>query len=179
MSLVVLARPDWRPADRAWLVSLRDRHGGAYFDPGLGPHITLVFPVEEPEKGHGGIVSHVRTVAAETAAFDTAWRVVMPVRDSFSGDTFLYLCPDEGSSTLIRLHDRLYTGPLADELRLDLPYIPHVTLGRFSSARIAKALADDLNAGEPELRVRVETVELLRLPDGKPAEPVGEFVLSG
>lgn len=177
MSLVILSRPVWAATDRAWLKALRDRHGGAYFDPSLGPHVTLVFPVEEVEES--AAVSHLHAVVSDTPSFEAAFRAVLPVKDDFSSDTFLYLVPDEGLSGIVRLHDRLYSGPLADALRLDIPYIPHVTLGRFSSARIAKALADDLNAQDPVLATRVETVELCRLTDGSAPHRIAEFPLGG
>ncbi|MCR9176223.1 MAG: 2'-5' RNA ligase family protein [Alphaproteobacteria bacterium] len=177
MSLVILSRPVWAATDRAWLKALRDRHGGAYFDPSLGPHVTLVFPVEEVEES--AAVSHLHAVVSDTPSFEAAFRAVLPVKDDFSSDTFLYLVPDEGLSGIVRLHDRLYSGPLADALRLDIPYIPHVTLGRFSSARIAKALADDLNAQDPVLATRVETVELFRLTDGSAPHRIAEFPLGG
>jgi 2'-5' RNA ligase len=177
MSLVILSRPVWAASDRAWLKALRDRHGGAYFDPSLGPHLTLVFPVEEVDESTA--VSHVHAAASDTPPFEAAFRAVLPVKDDFSNDTFLYLVPDQGLSGIVRLHDRLYTGPLAEALRLDIAYIPHVTLGRFSSARIAKALADDLNAQDPALTTRVETVELFRLKQGAPPHRIAEFVLDG
>lgn len=177
MSLVILSRPVWTASDRAWLKALRDRHGGAYFDPSLGPHLTLVFPVEEVEES--AAVSHLHAVASDTPPFQAAFRAVLPVKDDFSSDTFLYLVPDEGLSGIVRLHDRLYSGPLADALRLDISYVPHVTLGRFSSARIAKALADDLNAQDPALTTRVETVELFRLTDGSAPHRIAEFALGG
>lgn len=175
--LAILSRPPWRPADRAWLSALRDRHGGAYFHPSLGPHLTLVFPVEEvPESA---AVSHLHAVCSDLPAFEAVFRTVMPVKDGFSTDTFLYLVPDQGFSGITRLHDRLYTGPFADALRLDIPYIPHVTIGRFTSARIAKALADDLNAEDPALAARVDTLELFRLATGRPPHRIAEFALSG
>ena len=134
MSLLVVSRPVWQPRDQAWLKQLRDRHGGATFDPALGPHLTLVFPADEVAED--AAVSHIHAVASGFAPFDAAFRAILPVKDSFSDDTYLYLVPDLGTASIIRLHDRLYTGSLAEALRLDLPYWPHITLGRFSSARI-------------------------------------------
>lgn len=177
MSLVVLSRPAWSATASPWISALRDRHDGAYFHPDLGPHITLVFPVEDISESTA--VGHLHAVASDTPAFEALFRTVMPAKDDFSPDTFLYLVPDQGFSGITKLHDRLYTGPFAEALRLDIPYVPHVTLGRFSSARIAKALADDLNAEDPSLSTRVETIELFRLQDDKPPHRIAEFVLRG
>ena len=54
--------------------------------------------------------------------------------------------PDEGLGALVRLHDRLYAGALAPQLRLDIPAIPHITVAAKGDATEAKALADELNA---------------------------------
>jgi 2'-5' RNA ligase len=44
----------------------------------------------------------------------------------------LFLLVQEGRVELIGLHAALYTGLLADYLRQDLQFTPHVTLGRFT-----------------------------------------------
>ncbi len=164
MTLVVLGRPEFSATDRAWISALRDRHRGAVLDPELGAHITLVFPTDASDVSTA--TSHLATVAGSTAPVDLAFRATTPVFDPLSKETYVYLVPDEGNSALIRLHDRLYSGPFADELRLDLPYTPHVSLGRFGEAKIAKALTDDLNAQEIEIRARLSTLELFQIPAG-------------
>ena len=44
----------------------------------------------------------------------------------------------------MRLHDELYTGVLAEYLRDELPFVPHVTLGSFGedAGRCWQALAE-------------------------------------
>ena len=59
-------------------------------------------------------------------------------------------------SDVVHLHDRLYTGPLADELRLDLPFLPPVGIANAPNLGACKAIVDDLNAEEFEIRGRVE-----------------------
>jgi 2'-5' RNA ligase len=185
MSLIVLGRPSFAAADRAWIDVLRGRHRGAIFEapPGgspaapLGAHVTLVFPTDAADPTSA--TSHLATVAAETAPFALMFRAVMPMLDRYSGETFVYLVPDEGNAALIRLHDRLYSGPFNEVLRLDLPFVPHITLGRFGGAKVAKALVDDLNAQDIEIRGRLETVELFRLEDGKAARRLAEVALGG
>jgi hypothetical protein len=88
----------------------------------------------------------------------------------------VFLVADEGNSTILALHDRLYAGPLAGELRLDLPYVPHITVGRFSSAAAAKACADRLNAGPVTIRGRIEAIAVVRAEGGR-AEVVATFPL--
>ncbi|MEQ8814847.1 MAG: 2'-5' RNA ligase family protein [Thalassobaculum sp.] len=177
MSLAVLGRPRLKAADAAWITALRDRHGKALATPEIGPHVTLVFPTGATDATTA--TGHLAMVAGETPPLDLAFRCALPVPDPDSGDTFVYLVPDEGFSTLVRLHDRLYSGPFAEALRLDLPYIPHITLGRIAEAKLARALADDLNGQEPEIGARLETVELFRLDGKEPARRLAEVALRG
>jgi len=177
VSLVVLGRPSMAAADRAWIDALRARHRGAVFQEGLGAHVTLVFPTDATDPTSA--TSHLATVAAETAPIELTFRATMPWLDRFSDETYVYLVPDAGNGALIRLHDYLYSGPFAEVLRLDLPYVPHVTLGRFGEAKIAKALVDDLNAQDIEIRARLDTVELFRLSEGEGPRRLAEVALRG
>lgn len=177
MTLVVLGRPRLKAADAAWITALRDRHGTGLADHGIGPHVTLVFPTDTTDATTA--TGHLAVVAGETPPLALAFRCALPVLDPDSGATYVYLVPDEGFSALVRLHDRLYSGPFAEALRLDLPYIPHVTLARITEAKLARALADDLNSQEPEIHARLETVELFRLDGKQAARRLAELALRG
>ena len=135
MSLVVLGRPRLKPADSAWITALRERHGSALAAPEIGTHVTLVFPTDVTDATT--LTGHMAMVAGDTAPLALAFRCALPVQDPGSGDTYVYLVPDEGFSGLVRLHDRLYSGPFADALNLDIPYIPHITLDRGHQRTIA------------------------------------------
>ncbi len=86
-------------------------------------HVTLVFPLPDTV-ARDALEAHVREVASR-------WT---PFRLHLAGlhrswDNWLLLGAREGSDEVVRLHDELYAGPLADHLRTDLPYAPHVGLG--------------------------------------------------
>jgi len=177
MSLAVLGKPRLKAADAAWITALRDRHGRALTAPEIGPHVTLVFPTDATDATTA--TGHVAMIAGETPPLALAFRCALPVPDPDSGDTFIYLVPDEGFSALVRLHDRLYSGPFAEARRLDLAYMPHVTLARIAESKLARALADDLNGQEPEIHARLETIELVRLDGREPARRLAELALRG
>src|SRR3546814_6532902 len=84
-------------------------------------------------------LGHLAVVAGDAAPVALAFRCALPVQDPDSGDTYVYLVPDEGFSALVRLHDRLYSGPFADARSLDRPYIPHITLARITEAKLARS----------------------------------------
>jgi len=47
---------------------------------------------------------------------------------------------------MVRLHNALSRGTLADRLRLDLPYVPHIGIGNSADPSVSKKLADELNS---------------------------------
>jgi 2'-5' RNA ligase len=69
--------------------------------------------------------------------------------------------PDEGHSQLIDLHDRLYTGLLSLELRLDIPYTPHITIAMNDSAQHCQSLADSLNAREIAIHGTIDALQVV------------------
>jgi hypothetical protein len=68
--------------------------------------------------------------------------------------------PDEGYSEIVKLHDKLYDGPLAPELRLDIPFIPHIGIGNAIDPFACKKLADELNRKAFEIDGRIETLDV-------------------
>ena len=69
--------------------------------------------------------------------------------------------PDEGFSAVVKLHDRLYTELLQPELRLDLPFVPHIGMASTRELEASKELVDRLNAEEFEIRCMVEHLDVI------------------
>lgn len=135
----------------------------------IAEHLTLVFPVPVDLQT---IRAHTEAVATRTRPFD-----VRIAGLSRTWDHWLYLELQEGREEVIRLHDRLYSGPLAGHLRADLPFEPHVGIGFFGEGPYdpldpeaveldseayerAKTEADELGI---DARRRVESVTIVRL----------------
>jgi 2'-5' RNA ligase superfamily len=141
MSLLVITYPQLSPKDYAWIQSLRSQN-----DPQYGlvePHITLVFPTADISQTD--LVDHVIAQTTAVGCIDFSIHCAMPVKESVGFDTHLFLVPDQGFSQIVKLHDTLYTGPLASSLRLDIPYIPHITIGAHRDPWVCKVAADQLN----------------------------------
>jgi hypothetical protein len=90
----------------------------------------------------------------------------MTVKDSFSPKTHLFLVPDEGYSTLVKLHDTFYRGVLEPALSLDVTYIPHLTIGDHLHAQMLKPVADAINYQNKCISGRVTTLDVLRYEEG-------------
>ncbi|HEX7041967.1 MAG TPA: 2'-5' RNA ligase family protein [Patescibacteria group bacterium] len=95
----------------------------------IHPHITLVFPFSDiPEQL---ILEHLETVSKTLKPFQ------IQLKDfTKSFDHYLFLLVQEGKEEIYKVHDLLYTGVLASQLRNDIPFLPHMTLGKFAKDNI-------------------------------------------
>lgn len=93
------------------------------------PHITLVFPVPDKEISEGDLELHVRMVVSRQSPFSVRMNRLTKSWDNW---LFLEVDEEEGKKELNQMHDELYSGVLASQLRKDIPYSPHVGLGLFN-----------------------------------------------
>jgi 2'-5' RNA ligase len=156
VALFVVAYPQISQADYAWIQAIRAEHDKQYSL--IEPHFTLVFATQKPLPE---LLAHVEEVSRTFAAFRFVMRCAMPVKDFFSPQTHLFLVPDEGFSQIVRLHDYLYSGLLASELRLDVPFIPHVTIGSFSALNQCKQVCDEINQTEFALEGQINALDII------------------
>ena len=109
------------------------------FDPlasRIAPHITLVFPFES-ELSADQLRAHIGQAIQGIAPFKVQLRGIT----EHDGE-YLFLNVVRGVDRLIELHDRLYSGPLASHLMPEIPYHPHVTVGRLAGrTALSNALA--------------------------------------
>jgi len=148
MSLLVLAYPKIEKQDYEWIQNIRSKEDERFYDV-VEPHFTLVFPVSNINQEV--FINHVQKVSKKYGTFYFALRCAQIVKDSFSNYTDVFLVPEEGYRIFIKLHDALYTGPLEEELRLDIPFIPHIGIANHKDARKCKELADRINTQNPEI----------------------------
>lgn len=118
MGRYIVLYPRLSPADRATLAALRADHADPLRD-AIAPHVTLVFASAlSPD----ALAAEATRVASHTPPFSAIFSTTRTT------DQHVQLLPDD-PATFIALHDALYAGVLAPELRVDLPYVPHITLG--------------------------------------------------
>jgi 2'-5' RNA ligase len=142
--------------------------------PKFAPHFTCVFP--QDTLSADSLIQHVRETAAGQSPIAFTIRCALPVRESFSDNNYLFLVPDEGFSGVVRLHDHLYSGALAAELRPDITFIPHITIGHTPDAAYCKQAADDWNAQPFEITGVLDTFDVLRL-DGETGNTIAQIPL--
>lgn len=161
--LFVLAIPRFSPGDLAWIQDVRAR-----LDPALKlvpPHFTLVFPGHP--LGVDELVSHVREQAGSHDRFRTGLTEVEILDHGRGGAIVISLIPERGFAEILELHDRLYTGILKSSLREDLPYKPHVTIGRFDNREAADQAANSLSGIDIDIVGKVTELTVVKLLDGE------------
>jgi 2'-5' RNA ligase len=103
----------------------------------IEPHITLVFPFDS-EIPTLELRTHIRQAAKGLTSFPIQLQGI-----TGSEDEYLFLNVQQGKDQLTTLHDRLYTGILAQYLLPTQPYIPHLTVGRLGNVpAFTKALEE-------------------------------------
>ena len=133
------------------------------YDPQFGlidAHITVMFPVRDTIDGHT-LVSHLENVLSDCRP--------VPIRLQGlqrSWDDCLFLLVREGSSEIVRLHNRIYTGILADYKNSNIEFIPHLTLGAFNkdAERYAQALSTATALGL-DYRCVLDGLDLVKIND--------------
>lgn len=148
MALLVLAYPQLENKDYNWVQTFRAKYDERYFNV-ANPHFTLVFPVFDVAEND--FIAHVQKTAKKFKEFFFVFRCAQIVKDSFSDYTDVFLIPEEGYRIFVKLHDALYTGILEKELRLDIPFIPHLGIANSVDAKNCKLLADEINKKNIEI----------------------------
>jgi 2'-5' RNA ligase len=162
MALVVVNYPTISERDYIWIQGIRAEHD-IYYEI-VSPHFTLVFPCSITDEA--GFVAHIERRAKRVKRIHFVLRCALVVKDCLSRYTHVFLIPDDGFSGTVRLHDRLYTGLLASELRLDIPFLPHIGVGSAVTPGACKDLAQDLNEGNFSIEGTIDSLDITSF-DGK------------
>ena len=170
MALLIIAPLEAVRGDLARIETLRRRH-----DPQHGliaAHVTLVFGFETPDAATAA--AHLAAVAACQGAIALRLSAWLAVRDAGDRQSHVFLVPDQGRAEVEALHDELYSGPLAGQLRGDIPFIPHVTVGAREHHDEAEDLARSL--GQVGIAARLAALELIEF-DGAKVSVLERFEL--
>jgi 2'-5' RNA ligase len=158
MSLLVLAYPQIEKKDFEWIQSFRAKHDGRYYNL-FNPHFTSVFPVFDVSEAD--FIKHVEMISKKFNEFYFVLRCAQIVKDSFSDYTDVLLIPEEGHRIFVKLHDAFYTNLLEPQLRLDIPFIPHMTIANNLDAVKCKKLADEINSKNIEIVGAVNKLDIV------------------
>lgn len=152
---VVVAFPKIENAGEwARILGLRNR-----YDPlasAVGPHVTLVFPFEDPvpdEELH----AHVEGAVAGIPSFAVTLSGITAHENEY-----LFLNFKRGNDEVIRLHDALYSGVLACHHERSHTFVPHITVGRLSQRELPVAL-ENTRAFTERIHGQIDVVSVYRV----------------
>lgn len=141
MANLALIYPQLSSEDFDAIQRIREQHDTRYFDV-VEPHITLVFSTKKISADE--LVSQVTNTLRDTKAFELVFDSAKVVENDDGEFFHAFLIPSVGYDEINGIHDALYTGVLASELRHDIPFIPHLGIGTGTQADM-DALAQKLN----------------------------------
>ncbi|MDJ1476267.1 2'-5' RNA ligase family protein [Bacillus sp. LS15-K4] len=145
--------------------NIRQKH-----DPLFGfipPHITIVFPFKS-NISNDELKSHILNLSNGVGKIEIEF-----ANRITSVGNYLFLEVEGGRKQIEELHDMLYTGPLVQFLKEDIPYIPHVTVGRKESAELTAEVAKDIHGFPEKLQCVVDRISVERI--GENGESIIEF----
>jgi len=127
----------------------------------IKPHFTFIFPCSGINQDD--FCGHVEKRIEGFNSFDFRINRVELNTDP-SGDSWhLFLVPEKGFEQIIKLHDSLYTEILNEKLRTDIPYIPHITVGRFENERDGEKVYEEMNNQKLTISGRISTIEVIAI----------------
>jgi hypothetical protein len=162
--LYTLAFPSLSASDAAFIEGFRADHQagqGAL----VAAHFTMVFGCSTVPRDE--YMQHVESIAGASRPVRFTCRYAMLGADDEDATAYVFLVPNEGFAELSLLHDRLYTGVLSTHLRLDIPFIPHITIGMLAERQAAKSLCDALNRRHVNIDGSVESLTVGLRESGK------------
>ncbi len=77
------------------------------------------------------------------------------------------------------LRNHLHTGPFSGLLRPDIPYVPHITVGRFASVEAARQVCDSLNASGIDVSGRISALTIVAMDAQGTIQEIQAIPLSG
>ena len=168
MAGAVVAFPTFGEADRRLVEEIRREH-----DPNaarIAAHFTLVFPDSKTKAGD--LLGPAAAVARETSPLAFVLRRV--IVHHRAPDTYVFLVPDEGHESLVRLHDRLKAH---SPLSAGEAFLPHITVARLSSRDAAKTLATRLAGRRLAVPGTVGALSVVEVEAAGPVRTVDSFPL--
>jgi 2'-5' RNA ligase len=108
-------------------------------------HVTIVFPFES-ELSDERLRHHIESATRDVHPFEIELAGFSCVEDQY-----LFLNVEAGSDQIREIHRRLYKGPLAPFL-VARPFTPHVTVGRFGTAKECASAVEHLEGKELQVK---------------------------
>lgn len=173
MPYYAVAFPKLSQRDADWIETYRTEHDPENVERIRG-HFTFVFGIDCAE---GFFLDELKKQLAHVPPIAFELRLATLNMDARTGIYLEHLVPEKGYAAMAMLHDKLYEDGFTAHQRLDLGYIPHMTIGRCEKPVDGKTRIKALNAQGVSIKGRIETITAFSEWGGTNA-PVATFTLS-
>lgn len=163
MSYLVVAYPHMAKNDLAWIDEYRKKHDQIYYKV-IPPHITFVFGISSlPLKQ---FTAEIKKQLEGIRQIHFELRLAVINRDLSGTFYHEFLVPETGYHAIATLHDKLYSGKLAEHWRFDIDYIPHLGIGNNKSPQSVKQRVDILNKKGIFIPGIIQMVDIIEYKEG-------------
>lgn len=145
MAYLVLAYPDIKGSDYELVQNYRKNNDELFYTV-VEPHFTIIFPVFDFSESL--FIKEIIEKSKDVEKIKFVIRCATINKDAFNEYFHAFLVPDEGYSNIVKLHDKLYSGILKENLRLDLDFVPHIGIGNSKDKYLCKQMVNEWNNKE-------------------------------
>ncbi len=157
MSFLAIVYPELSATDLELIENIRKKHDELYKI--VKPHFTLVFPLDD--FSIADFETEIKKQLKGIKPISFCIRNAVVYRDE-SRETYLtFLVPNEGFDEIVKLHDKLYSDQLLKHHRLDIDYIPHITIGHSNDEINCKKMADEWNTNHFQIKGVISVVDIV------------------
>lgn len=162
-ALAVVSYPKFSPLDQSWIESFRKAND--FYYKMISAHLTIVFPVFNWLKEE--FIDEIRKQVFHCQAYRITIRCAIRNNDLTSDFWHVLLVPDAGFSETVKLHDKLYSGKLAPEERLDLDFVPHIGIANSKDPSSCRKMVHEVNSQQILIQGVVEKLDIIEIRDGR------------
>lgn len=158
MSLLVIAYPEIKKKDYEFIQDFRSKYDILHYE-SIDPHFTFISSVFNLNKEE--LILETKKKSKNFKMFNFCLRCAILNKNPFNDYWHVFLVPDEGFGDIIKIHDKLYSERLKDELFLAIPFIPHLEVGNSTNPNTCKKLVDDLNSKNLEIKGKIKKLTII------------------
>lgn len=157
MTFLAIVYPDISQRDFDWIQNIRKEHDPHYFNV-VKPHVTLIFGTNKLSLN--AFTKHIKSKLATTSSFEITFDSVRLVEDDSRSFFHVFLVPSKGFDEINKMHDLLYRDDLESELRMDIPFVPHLGIGTGDKLQMTQ-LVNNLKNQNLSIEGRIHKVSIV------------------
>ena len=156
MYYLVLAYPELKSDDFDLIQGYRKLHDKQYSL--VRPHFTFVFPVADiTEKGFR---KEIEMLSSGMKQISFSIESSMVHTDN-GCEYYEFLVPSEGYNQIESMHKQLYSGRLEPQLKKEVIFVPHMTIGHSDNEMKSRERLSDFRKSPSPIKGRINSLSLV------------------